>query len=119
MASGGGSKELVRRTVMVSLGGQRYRVVTTGTDEELARLVGMVESKAREVGGRRGLTPDCVLLTAIAFAYEAETQRSRADRILEKASGLASGLLREIEEVVGEDGEDGDGATEETDEDRV
>lgn len=114
MASGDRNSESDRRTVTVSLGGQRYRVVTTGTDEELAHLVGMVERKAREVGGRRGFTPDCVLLTAIAFAHEAEAERARAERILEKASELAGGLLREIEDVVGEDAEeDGTGGSEE------
>lgn len=91
-----------RRTVVVSLGGQRYRVVTSAGDEELSRLVGLVEGKAKEVGKGRGMTPECILLTAIAFAHESEAQRARADRIWEKAAELAGGLLCEVDEALGE-----------------
>jgi cell division protein ZapA (FtsZ GTPase activity inhibitor) len=94
---------------MVSLGGQRYRVVTSAGDEELAHLVGLVERKAKEVGRGRGMTPDCILLTAIAFAHESEAQRARADRILEKAAGFAGGLLGDVEDALGEDEAEGPG----------
>ncbi len=105
----------MRRTVQVVLAGRRYRVVTTGTDEELAHLAGVVEKRAQEVSGGKGVTPDSILLAAMTFAYEAETERGRAQRAVDVAGRGARQLLARVDEALGEaTGEvdsDGDGAT--------
>jgi cell division protein ZapA (FtsZ GTPase activity inhibitor) len=105
----GGGKGGVKRTVQIVLAGRRYRVVTTGTDEELAHLGGVVEKRAQEVSGGKGVTPDSILLAAMTFAHEAEAERARAERVMDLASRGARDLLVRVEHVLGEseEGEEG------------
>lgn len=98
----GGVKGGVKRTVHIVLAGHRYRVVTTGTDDELAHLVGVVEKRAESVSGGKGVTPDSILLTAMTFAKEAEEERARAERVMELATLGARELLGRVDAVLGE-----------------
>ena len=108
-----GGKGGVKRTVQIVLAGRRYRVVTTGTDDELAHLAGVVEKRAEAVSGGKGVTPDSILLAAMAFAHEAEAERARAERVMDLARRGARDLLGRVDRVLGEaesgDLEDGSG----------
>jgi cell division protein ZapA (FtsZ GTPase activity inhibitor) len=102
----GGGREVdgggVKRTVHIVLAGRRYRVVTTGTDEELAHLAGVVERRAQAVSGGQGVTPDAILLAAMTFVYESEEATARAERVMELASEGARDLLARVDEALGE-----------------
>lgn len=100
----GGLKGGVKRTVQVVLAGRRYRVVTTGTDDELTHLAGVVEKRAESVSGGKGVTPDSILLTAMTFAHEAEAERARAERVMDLATRGARELLLRLDLVLGEAG---------------
>jgi cell division protein ZapA (FtsZ GTPase activity inhibitor) len=90
------------RRISVTLGGKRYHVVTTASQEELEGLVALVEEKARAISGGKGGTSDGILLAALAFAHEAQLQRDRANQMSEKAQALAEAMLAEIGELLGE-----------------
>jgi len=100
----GGGKGGVKRTVQIVLAGRRYRVVTTGTDDELAHLAWVVEKRAESISGGKGVTPDSILLTAMTFAQEAEAERARAERVMDLATRGARELLLRVDMVLGEEG---------------
>lgn len=95
-----------RRTVKISLAGREYRVVTTATDGELRRLVARVEQKLALVAGKRGATPEAILLTAIALAHDVEEQEQRADRVAARARSFGSELLRRVDAALADAGEE-------------
>ena len=101
------SVEGKRRTVKIKLAGREYRVVTTASDAELKRLVGRVEGRLAEVAGRRGGTPEAILLTAIALAHDVEEQERRADRVVAKAQRVGGELLRRVDDALGSGGGEG------------
>jgi len=95
-----------RRTVQLSVAGRQYKIVTTASDADLARLVRRVEKRLKDVAGARGGSPDAILLTAMALAHDVEQEAARADRVLEKAKRAATELLQRVDAVLGEDGGD-------------
>lgn len=95
--------ESKRRTVQLTLAGRQYKIVTTASDADLARLAGRVERRLKDVAGSRGATPEAILLTAMALAHDVEQESARADRVLEKAKRAATELLERVDAVLGED----------------
>jgi cell division protein ZapA len=86
------------RTVHLRVGGQTYRVVTSASDEELQRLAAVVDQKlATVVAPGRMVTPQAMLLAAMALAHELEAERSRSATITAKARGAFGKMLERVD----------------------
>jgi cell division protein ZapA len=86
------------RTVHLRVGGQTYRVTTSSTDEELQRLAAVVDQKlATVVPPGRTVTPQAMLLAAMALAYELEEERSRTATVAARARGAFGRMLERVD----------------------
>jgi cell division protein ZapA len=102
-----------RRTVQLRVAGQTYRVVTTATDAELKRMVGVIDEKLAEVTPRgKAPAPNALLLVALALVHEADEAKERATRVEARARQALSGLLERIDAALGEEGEEASGEAE-------
>src|SRR6185437_15303198 len=82
------------RTVQLRVGGQTYRVVTSASDEELRRLAAVVDQKLETVvSPGRAVTPQAMLLAAMALAHDLEEERSRSAAFADKARGAFGRML--------------------------
>jgi cell division protein ZapA len=67
--------------VELRVGGQTYRVVASAEEGELRRLAGIVDTKLRELTAPgRQISPQSLLLAAIALAHDLEEERERRER---------------------------------------
>jgi cell division protein ZapA len=67
--------------VELRVGGQTYRVVASAEEGELRRLAGIVDTKLRELTAPgRQISPQALLLAAIALAHDLEEERDRRER---------------------------------------
>ena len=93
-----------RRTVQLRVAGQTYRVVTTAADAELKRLVGTLEQKLGEVTpSGRPISPQSMLLAALAFANDLEQERARSRRIEVRAKETLARVLERIDAALEEE----------------
>jgi cell division protein ZapA len=93
-----------RRTVQLRVSGQTYRVVTTATDGDLKRFVGIIEGKVAEVNPHgRAMPPQALLLAALALAHDVEEARARADRIESRSRETISRLIERIDAALADD----------------
>ncbi|WP_433930961.1 cell division protein ZapA [Sorangium cellulosum] len=93
---------MARRTVQLRVGGQTYRVVTSASDEELQRLAAVVDQKlATVVPAGRSVTPQAMLLAAIALAHDLEQERTRASVIAGRARDAFGRILQRVDAVLG------------------
>src|SRR3954447_25028043 len=90
------------RTVQLRVGGQSYRVVTSASEEELQRLAAVVDQKlATVVPPGRTVTPQAMLLAAMALAHELEEERARAEAGRTKARGAFGRMLERVDAALG------------------
>lgn len=93
---------MARRTVQLRVGGQTYRVVTSASDEELQRLAAVVDQKlAAVVPAGRAVTPQAMLLAAMALAHDLEQERTRAAAIAGRARDAFGRILQRVDAVLG------------------
>jgi len=86
------------RTVQLRVGGQTYRVVTSASEEEIRRLAAIVDEKlAAVVPAGRPVTPQAMLLAAMALAHDLEEERSRADGIAGRARDAFGRILQRVD----------------------
>ena len=87
-----------RRTVQLRVAGQTHRVVTTASDGELKRFVGVIEERLAEVSPRgRAVHPQALLLAALALVHDLEEERERSRRIEARARETLSRLVERID----------------------
>ncbi len=92
------------RTVHLRIGGQTYRVVTSASDEELQKLVAVVDKKiAAVVPPGRTVTPQAMLLAAMALAHDLEIERTRSASITAKARSAFARMIERVDAVLGPD----------------
>jgi cell division protein ZapA len=90
--------KMAGRTVHVRVGGQSYRVLTSASDDELTHLAELVDQKiAAVVPAGRAVTPQAMLLAAMALAHDLEAERARSDAISKKARGVYTRLFDQVE----------------------
>jgi cell division protein ZapA len=91
-----------RRTIELSIAGQKYRVVSSVDEAELQRLAGIVSTKLKEVvaPGRAPPPPQAMLLAAMALAHEAETERDRRESLEGRTRDLLRRILVRIDEAL-------------------
>ena len=96
-----------RRTVELRVAGQRHRVVTTGTDADLRRLVGLIEERLEKLARPgRPAPPNAMFLVALELVHELEEARASADQFEARRREDLKRLLSRIDTVLGEvDGE--------------
>ncbi|WP_437778874.1 cell division protein ZapA [Sorangium sp. So ce1097] len=93
---------MARRTVQLRVGGQTYRVVTSASDEELQRLASVVDQKLTAVvPAGRAVTPQAMLLAAIALAHDLEQERTRATAIAGRARDAFGRILQRVDAALG------------------
>jgi cell division protein ZapA len=91
------------RTVQLRVGGQTYRVVTTASEEELQRLAAVVDQKlAAVVPPGRAITPQAMLLAAMALAHDLEEERARAAAVTARARAAFGRMLERVDAALGE-----------------
>ena len=101
------------RTVQLRVGGQTYRVVTSASEEDLRRLAMVVDAKlASVVPPGRPMTPQAMLLVAMALANDLEVARARVDAVSSRARGAFGRMLQRVDAALGAGagGADGSGA---------
>lgn len=84
--------------VPLRVGGQTYRVVTSASEEELTRLAAVVDRKlATVVPPGRPITPQAMLLAAMALANDLEEERNRNKALAEKAQSAFGRILHRVD----------------------
>jgi cell division protein ZapA len=97
-------RTMERRTVQLRVAGQTYRVVTTANEVDLKGLVALVEQKLAEVTpAGRPLTPQSMLLAAMAFAHDLHEERERSRRVEARAKETLAQLLERIDAALEEE----------------
>jgi cell division protein ZapA len=90
---------MAKRPVELRVGGQSYRVHSSASAEELERLASVVDDKiASLVPMGRPVSPQALLLAAIALAHEVEEQRRRADRIAARSRAALTGIVERVDD---------------------
>ena len=100
-----------RPALSLRIGGNTYKVHASAPEEELARLVDLVEEKLREINPKtRPVTPQMFLLVALSLAHEVEEERTRRKRVEADTRDLLRRMLSRIDLALEEDdGEPDDG----------
>ena len=89
------------RAVQLRVGGQSYRVISSASDDELARLASIVDAKlAAVVPPGRPMTPQALLLAAMSLAHDLEEERARAGAIAGRARDAMGRLLARVDEAL-------------------
>jgi cell division protein ZapA len=90
-----------RRTVQLQVAGQSYRVVSTAPESELQRLAAAVDAKVAEVVPRgRPVSPQAMLLAAIALAHEVEGERARREAVERRTRDVLRRVLVRIDDAL-------------------
>ena len=101
----------MRAPVVLNVGGQQYRVVASVPEESLRRLAGVVDEQIRAIVPRgKAVTPNAILLAAIALANEVEEERSKREQVEKKSRDVLRRLLARIDEAL-EQPDDDDSAS--------
>jgi cell division protein ZapA len=104
-----------RRTVQLRVGGQTYRVVTSASDEEIQRLAAAVDEKlATVVPPGRAVTPQAMLLAAMALAHDLAEERARGAAMAGRFREAFGRILERVDTVLdgaGAPAANGDGAS--------
>jgi cell division protein ZapA len=90
-----------RRTIELSVAGQKYRVVSSAGEAEVQRLADVVVAKLKELGGASRSQPSqAMLLAAMALAHEVEAERGRREAVEARARDMLRRVLVRIDEAL-------------------
>ena len=89
------------RPVELRIAGQRYKVVSSASEEELQRLANTVSAKVEELSARaKSASPHAVLLAAMAFAHEVEVERTKRSALERRARDMLRRVLLRIDDAL-------------------
>lgn len=72
--------------------------MSSASDDELRRLAAVVDEKLASVSPPgRAITPQAMLLAAMALAHDLEQERSRAEQISARARGAFGRILERVD----------------------
>lgn len=92
-----------RSPVELRVGGQTYRVVASAEEAELRRLADVVDARLRDLTGPgRPISPQAMLLAAIALAHDLEEERTRRRQVEARSREMLTSLLERIDKVLEE-----------------
>jgi cell division protein ZapA len=87
--------------VELKVGGQVYRVVASSEEAELKRLAEIVDTRLRSLTAPgRPVSPQMMLLAALALAPDLEEERARRVRVETRAKEMLSRVLERIDSVL-------------------
>lgn len=90
-----------RGPVLLNVGGQPYRVVASVPEDTLRRLAAVVDEHIRAIVPRgKPVSPNAILLAAIALANEVEEERAKREQVESKSRDLLRRLLTRIDEAL-------------------
>jgi len=90
-----------RRTVQLKVAGQTYRVVTSASADELAALTEAVDAKIAAVTPKgRAITPQSLLLAALALANELSEERARRDALERRTRDLLRRVIVRVDRAL-------------------
>ena len=90
-----------RGPVLLNVGGQPYRVVASVPEDQLRRLAAVVDERIRAIVPRgKPVSPNAILLAAIALANEVEEERGKREAVESKSRDLLRRLLTRIDEAL-------------------
>ncbi|MBI2391797.1 MAG: cell division protein ZapA [Deltaproteobacteria bacterium] len=90
-----------RTPVSLNVGGQQYRVVASVPEETLRRLASVVDDRIRAIVPKgKAVTPNAILLAAIALANEVEEERGKREAVEARSRDLLRRLLTRIDEAL-------------------
>ncbi len=102
----------MRAPVTLNVGGQQYRVVASVPEDSLRRLAAVVDERIRAIVPRgKPVTPNAILLAAIALANEVEEERDKRAGIEKRSRDVLRRLLARIDEALEAPDDDSDGHT--------
>lgn len=97
-----------RRTAVVTVGSREYKVVSSASPDELARLAGTVSAKLSEVvPAGRPEPPQALLLVAMALAHDLEVERERARALERRSRDMLRRVLVRLDGVLELEGSSG------------
>jgi cell division protein ZapA len=88
------------RPVQLHIAGQRYKVVSSASEEELQRLASTVSEKVEELSHGKSTSPQAVLLAAMALAHELEQERAQRIALERRARDMLRRLLVRIDDAL-------------------
>ena len=89
------------RSVQLRIAGQSYRVVSSANEEDLQRLAETVSAKVEALTPRgKGVSPQAVLLAAIALAHDLEEERARRGAVERRARDMLRRVLVRIDDAL-------------------
>lgn len=95
--------------ITLNVGGQQYRVVASVPEESLRRLASVVDEQIRAIVPRgKAVTPNAILLAAIALANEVEEERAKREQVEKRSRDVLRRLLARIDEALEQPDDDSD-----------
>jgi cell division protein ZapA len=87
--------------VELKIGGQTYRVLASAEEAELKRLAEIVDTRLRTLTtpGRQ-VSPQTLLLAALALAHDLEEERERRLHVEARAKEMLRSVLERIDAVL-------------------
>lgn len=96
-----------RAPLALHIGGTTYKVYSSASAEEMSELARAVDQKLRELNPKnRPMTPQMLLLVALAFAHDADEERKKRETVQAEARDLLRRMIIRIDSALDE-GEDG------------
>lgn len=90
-----------RRSVEVIVGGQKVKVVSTATDEELRALAATVSEKIEQIAPRgRPTTPQALVLAAMALAHDLDVERQKRQVLERKTRDSVRRMLVRVDQAL-------------------
>lgn len=89
---------MTQSAVELRVGGQSYRVVASAGEAELKHLAAVVDARLRELTGPgRALSPQALLLAAIALAHDLEQERQHSRNLRARCKQTLTTVLHRID----------------------
>jgi len=90
-----------RRSVELIVAGQKVKVVSTASEEELRALASAVSEKVEQVAPRgRPSTPQALVLAAMALAHDLEVERGRRQALERKTRDSVRRMLVRVDQAL-------------------
>gem|GEM_PF-1934497 len=89
--------------VELRVGGQNYRVLASADEADLRRLADVVDARLRSLAAPgRQVSPQALVLAAIALAHDLEEERAARARVEERAKEMLQTLLTRVDAALAE-----------------
>ena len=93
-----------RRTVELQVGGQRYKVVSSASEDDLRRLATTVDERVSSSAPRgRAAGPQALVLAAIALAHDLEEERQKRLALEARTRDVLRRVLVRVDHALDED----------------